>query len=369
MSKFGTKNLSDKEKEFYKKEILQAKERLKSVSKYITPDFSLGLEYLGINIVKNKKELRKRIFRFVDSWFKAPQKIFFSRKKPKVIEKDGFLTFPSLLSNSQKAVFKYDPNPPKTLGHKVAMIYIMQWNARVKNYEKINTIIRDIGLPVSTLIFVPTGRGLNPGEDCPADFESVSPNLGKSVFKTIQYVRDIQYMVKFLKEKKGYKEVGLFTYSIGSMHGIISAVTSKNIFDFGIFHLVADDFCEAVMKGVCTQNIAKKIDKKIDKKIFQKIWSIISPGAYDKYLLNLPKHTRIVQSDYDFVFGRENSKRFIEKAKKYKPNIDIDIVPTTHEGIANFPINLEVIWRDLEFIYKNTMMKKDKRSLIFKKYF
>ena len=134
----------------------------------------------------------------------------------------------------------------------------MHWNGNFDSYNEVISYIRESLLPISTLIQVPAGRGLNPGKDSPEDYESVSPNIGKTILRTQEDVQDIQLMAKYLKEKLGYEEVGLFTYSIGSLRGVLASIGNPELFNFAVFHMVADSFSDAVMDGIGTQDIAEK---------------------------------------------------------------------------------------------------------------
>ena len=70
--------------------------------------------------------------------------------------------------------------------------------------------------------------------------------------------------------------------------------------------MAANNFTDAVMKGIRTEAIAEKIEGNIDMNLFNTMWSTISPGSYGANLKNLPAKTRIVQAEYDFVFGPKN---------------------------------------------------------------
>lgn len=349
----------------YNIEIKKSNKQKDKLSQYSIPSFDLGLDFLGIDYSKNKNILISKLNEYIDDWFKDPGKYLELKEGSSIKKNNNFLEFPSILNNSQITRFKYNPQPLKSPGRKVALIHLMHWNGRIKPYERIINFIRATGLPISTLIHIPAGRGLSPGDGDPADYDMLSPNIGKTIFRARQDIQDIQFMAKHLKEKMGYEQVGLFTYSIGSLRGIIASIINPKFFDFGIFQMVADDFTEAVMEGVATKDIAREIDGRIDYQLLQRLWSTISPGAYSNFFYNLPQNTRIVQCEYDFIFGLENVKRFNDKIKKQRPDIAVEIVPTSHTTFGDFPYGIKVMRNNLRFIYKHTKMKEYKRANIF----
>ncbi len=340
------------------------KERKKHLESFsAVPEFDLGLDYLKIKPQNSPKKIEKELINYVDHWFRNPSRFFEFHKDHAIEEINGFFEFPSILNKEQIARFKYNEHK-NSAQNKVAVIHLMHWGGQFNSYQMFSQIIKKTSLPVSTLIFIPAGRGLNPGVDCPADFESVNPNIGKTIFKTIQNIHDIQFMAKYLKEEKGYDQVGLFTYSIGSLYGTLASMLKPGLFDFAVFQMVADDFSDALMEGISTKHIARKIKGNIDRKLLRKLWSMISPGYYVKYFSNLPKNTRIVQCEYDFVFGEKNVQKFTDKIKKYRPDIEIEIDPIGHITYGDLPGSLVVMERNIEFIFKNTKISADKAPLI-----
>jgi len=330
------------------------------------PPFALGAEYMELGEQRgdfSEDQLRG----YVDKWFQNPEHYLRPNDslRLRVEKKQGLLVFPSLLDNSQLTKFKYDPQPQGTPGRKVALIHVMHWNGRFKPYDRIISFIRNTALPISTLIHIPAGRGLNPGDGDPADYASVGPNIGKTVFRARQDIQDIQIMARTLKEKMGYEQVGLFTYSIGSLRGLIASMMSPGLFDFGIFHQISNDFAEAVMKGVATTRIADAIRGNINHSLLQKLWSTISPGSYSEYFASLPKHTRIVQCEYDFVFGLENVKGFNDKVMKQRPDIELKTTPLSHTTLGSFPAGWKIMQDNIAFIYRHTNMREYKRSALF----
>ncbi|MEK6834873.1 MAG: hypothetical protein AABX61_01270 [Nanoarchaeota archaeon] len=356
----------DKDK-IYNLELRETERQEKLLENYKIPNFDFGLEYLKDKTINFKDDKNRFLDSYTKKWFEDPKRFLTSNKKPDVFEKSGFLCFNSILDNSKITKFKYDPQPLGSIGRKVALIHLMHWNGRLDNYSRIINLIRKTILPISTLIHIPAYRGLNPGKDAPADYESVSPNIGKTIFTTRQNIIDLLYITKYLKDYLGYEEVGLFTYSLGSLDGVLTSMIGSKLFDFNIFHLVADNFTEAVMKGIGTKQISKRIKNKIKSSLLNKLWSTISPGVYTKYFNNFSEHTRIVQAKYDLVFNQKNVNNFTKKIYTLRPDIDVNIVPLSHNTLGSFPFGWKVMFDDISFIYKHTKMQDYKRSILFNK--
>src|SRR3989344_2517317 len=97
------------------------------------PPFDLGINYL--QTVRSENKLSEHdVWRYADDWFREPEKYLCPEETqmPRVEEKNGFLSFPSLLNNTQTTKFKYDPQPHETPGRKVALLHVMHWNGRLK---------------------------------------------------------------------------------------------------------------------------------------------------------------------------------------------------------------------------------------------
>ena len=349
-------------------EIKKSGSQKKRLVGFPLPPFDLGVNYLHTYWLESKSP-EPKLWQYADEWFKKPEKYLCPEKtlSLQIEERDNFLLFPSVLDNSQITKFKYNPQPNGHPGRKVALIHVMHWNGRLKPYDQIIRIIRNTALPISTLLHIPAGRGLNPGDGDPADYDSIGPNIGKTIFRARQDIQDLQFLARHLKEKKGYEQVGLFTYSIGSLRGIIAAMMSPGLFDFGIFHMVADDFTEAVMDGVATTGIADKIRGEINPQLLQKLWSTISPGSYLKYFSSLPKNTRIIQCKYDFVFGLENVKKFSTKVIEQRPDVELETSPLSHTALGSFPTGWKVMLDNIRYIYEHTRMSEYKRAVLFTK--
>jgi len=364
------------EKELYEMDLERALRENKKVEKYCginyVPEFDLGLNFLGIEDSKDENVLWDNINKYINDWFKNPAKYLSLEEQdlPKVGDiriQDGFIEFPSVLDKNQIVRFKYDPQPVGTVGGRVALIFVMHWNGNLKPYDMGVSLARDMILPISTLIHIPAGRMSNLGEEntCPFDYESVSPNIGKTIFNTRQDVLDIQFVAKYLKEKLEYDEVGLHTYSMGSLKGILASLFIQGLFDSGVFHMAASSFTDSVMKGIGTEEIAEKIEGNIDINLLDTFWSVISPGRYGSNLKNLPAKTKLVQVEYDFVFGPKNVDDINFIVKKNRSDVELDIENVGHSTFGRFPAGALITLDDIKFIYANTLMKEDKKAKLF----
>ena len=368
------KELTMDTKDFYnlelKKTIAETELAKKCCGPENTPPFSLGTEYLGIPFTEDEAKLHAEIRKLAESQLDKPETLMKVKDDPKLLEAiklndAGFFEFPSVLDNTKTARFKYDAESEGSAGRKVALIYVMHWNGSFDFYNKTVSYTRNLLLPISTLIHIPAARGLNPGEDSPADYESVSANIGKTIFRTQEDAQDIELMAKYLKEELKYEEVGLFTYSIGSLRGILASLGEPGLFDFAVFHMVADDFTDAVMDGIGTEDIAREIKNNINRDLLYSLWAIISPGRYVEHFKNLPAKTRIVQAHYDFVFGFKNIEDFNSMLQKKRPDIELTEEQVGHSTFGRFPMSLKVLLQDVAFIYKNTKMREESKSKFF----
>lgn len=295
------------------------------------------------------------------------EKIYSDSFVPTISKSERFFQFASPLDPDKTVRFKHNIQLNGTPGRKVALIFVMHWNGRLRPYDSIISFIRATALPISTFIHIPAGRCLNPGEDGGADYDAVGPNINKVVFTAQREIDNLQVFARHLKEHLDFDEVGLFSYSLGSLYATLASVTAPNLFDFGVFHMIADDFTDAIMDGLATQKVAKEIEGKINREDLKKYWSIISPGLYADKFHFLPKHSRIIQCKYDFIFGRENVRKVTQKIIKKRPDAEIVEIPSTHTGLSAFPLGLQIMWNNIRFIYKHTKMKKYKRSALFNK--
>jgi pimeloyl-ACP methyl ester carboxylesterase len=357
--------LRDDKKKSFEMERENSEKQKSKFARFPIPPFDIGPEYLGIPANLSHESTLKAAGKFVDGWFKDPAKYLKLKNEKSVLRREnGFLSFNSSLDPSKTTRFTYHPQPEGTPGRTVALIHVMHWNGRLNAYEKIIRFIRGSGLPITTLVHVPAGRGLNPGEGDPVDYSAVSPNLGRTVFQAREDILDLQRMAKHLKEDLGYEQVGLFSYSLGSLRSLIAALTSPELFDFAILHEIADNFTEALMNGIATHHVADLIKGNIDYGLLDRLWSTISPGAYQNHFKRLPP-TRIVQAKYDLVFGPENNERLNEKIRKERTDVEIQVVPTGHTTFGTLPSAADVMWKNLKFIYRNTNMRKYRRSRFF----
>ncbi|MFH1162325.1 MAG: hypothetical protein V1696_03595 [Candidatus Jorgensenbacteria bacterium] len=163
----------------------------------------------------------------------------------------------------------------------------------------------------------------------------------------------------------GFQEVGFFSYSLGSLRACIAALIHPGLFDFGVLHLIANDFAEALMHGVGTRHIAHQIEGMIEPELLTLILKTISPGAYGNLLHKLPHATRIVQAGYDYVFRKPNVDAFTDKVLRVRKDAEVEIANLSHDTFSSFPRGYLVMLRNIRFIYAHTFMKKYKRSHLF----
>lgn len=296
---------------------------------------------------------------FAAQWFDLfPYTISAKCFSPEDISDNGHtISFLSHKGDGSRVSFVYHLQPKERAGRRVAQIHIMHWNGRLSAYERIIGILRRTVLPVSTFVHVPAGRGAEIDDHTGPDYAFVGPDVYGVINTAQAHITDVISFARYLKEEKGFDEVGLFTYSIGSMIGMIASMASSNLFSYGIFHMVADDFAEAVMHGESTGDIARVIRSRMLEEEVGIWWSVISPGAYAKHFGSLPQNTRIVQAEYDHVFGEDNIRRFNEKIAHTRPDIELDIRKTGHTTIGLFPEGLRIMRENIRFVYERTPLE------------
>ncbi len=275
-----------------------------------------------------------------------------------------YISFPSLLGKKERVLCKYSFQK-RGPGKKVALITVMHWNGILKKYDKSISFIRNMLLPLSTVIFVPSH--LNRGSDMKKaiDYESVGPNLGLMISRFQKNVFDIQELAWILKNEFGFDEVGIYSFSMGTCYSLPATLGNPSLFDFAIFHLLADDFYDALMKGVGTTRIADKIKNNVEDEDLRNILKILSPGAYEKKFKRLPEHIRVVQAKYDHVFGPKNVSSINKKVRTARPDAEIETEPLGHNCFGSFPFGLKILYNDMRFIYEHTGMKAHKFSKFF----
>jgi hypothetical protein len=329
---------------------------------HVASDFDYGLKYL---FLENKKgDPLKVLNDFVSDWWKNPEKKLNFRNfdAPVVRVKDGLVKFKSLLNGDTEARFIYVKQPKWRSGNKVAIIMLKHWNADTVKYTRGINFIRRFLLPISSGLFLPGYQEINPAKNKHRQHQTIDANIGLTIRRLWQDVLDLQYFGNWLKEHEGFDEVGLFPYSIGSLKGFLAALFAPDVFDFGVFHFIADDFTEAFMDGVSTQPEATEVRKNISEDKLRKIWSVISPGAYERYLGRLSRvgkngGFRLVQANYDLVFGEKNVKRFTEKIRSKVPDVDIYEGDFGHNTMGEVENAVSLMMRDLGFIYKHTKLR------------
>ncbi len=325
----------------------------------VPPKFDYGLDHI---FLENKKGNPLSILEnFVSDWWKDPEKKmnFRNYAKPKVSVENGYVKFQSLLGGS-KARFAYVRQPKWRSGHNICIIMLKHWNSDPTKYFRGINFIRRTMLPISTGLFLPSYQyHIGDKKKKNRHHHTLGPNIGLTIKRVWQDVLDLQYFGNWLKEHEGFDQVGLFPYSVGSLRGILAALFAQDIFDFGVFHYIADDYTESFMNGISTKPEASVIREHISEDKLRKIWSVISPGNYEYYLNRLSRNDklggfRIVQANYDLVFGEDNVRRLTKKIKDKAPDVEVYEGNFGHITMTEVENAFSVMIKDLKFIYKNT---------------
>jgi len=327
------------------------------------PDFCFGTDHLKRK--RRGEDSLEFLKRYSRHWFSnLGRHITAPLEKVEIEWKRKYMIFPSVIDERKKVFCKYSMQKSGP-GKKVALITVMHWNGIPKEYEALISFIRKRLLPVSTFLFIPSNRKTSWGTKESIDYESVGPDIGGMVSRFQKNIFDIQRLAWILKNELGFEEVGIFSFSMGTCYSSVATMGNPSLFDFAIFHLLADDFHKALMEGISTTRIAEKIKGGIEENDLHEILKILSPGAYEKKLKNLPKHTRIVQAKYDHIFCPENVIAINKKIRTIRHDIEIDMEPLGHNCLSSFPLGLKVLYNDIKFIYKYTGMKKHPMKRFF----
>ncbi len=353
------RNSKEKQQQREKNNILKKSKKLNKID---LPPFSYGIQDLGL-IGENEKLVLEEL---VNDWFKKPEAFLSVKKFSENIplpaiqktndQKEICYNFGSFIDENDLAKFYESKQPFYGRGEKIAFIILPHWNACFNKYKLGTAIIRNFFLPVATYRYFPTyktekdyiGR---------SRYDIIGPNIGLTIKRFWQDILNIQYFAKYLKKELGYNKVGIWAYSIGSPRGFLAGMFSENLFDFLIMNFLADSFSESLMRGSATENIAKRLLDNVDEEKIDFLLSPLSPGKYVEYFKNLPKHTRLVQSKYDLVFGEENNKRMVQKIQKYAPFIDIEFGNFGHTTYGEIEKVIPIISRNSKFVFKNSQLR------------
>lgn len=342
-------------------QIMREKKYAKIMNHKLSGNSNLQFDYgLKELFLKPDAPPKETLMNFAEEWNSDPEKKlnYNNFYHPPLSRKKTFIEFPSILDKENTARFKFVRQPKWRSGHKVAVIILEHWDAESTKYIRGVNLIRRLMLPISTAIYFPSYMELNPQRKKMRQYNVLGPNIGLTIRRTWEDVLNIQYFANYLKKEMGFDQVGIFTYSIGSLRGFLSAIFAPELFDFAVLHFIADDFSEAFLNGLSTQEAADTVKKNISSlETIQKAWNVISPGNYEQYLSRLPKATRIVQGRYDLVFGQENCRRFNEKIRKHAPHVQIEEGNFGHLTAAEIEKTVPLMIRDLKFIYKNSELR------------
>ncbi|MBW2990492.1 hypothetical protein KY348_02175 [Candidatus Woesearchaeota archaeon] len=354
MLRFGILRNSKKQQTLREKKYAEMMEHRLNSDSNLTFDYGLKELFL-----KPKENPVHTLLDFVKEWNSNPEKKlnYKNFNLPAVSRKQDIIEFPSILDPQDTARFRFVRQPKWRSGHEIAVIILKHWDSEITKYYRGVRFIRRTMLPISTGVYIPSYQELNPVSKKIRQYNILGPNIGLTIKRVWQDVLDIQYFADYLKKEMGFNQVGVFTYSIGSLRGFLSAIFAPELFDFAVLHFIADDFSEAFLKGVSTQGAASVVNKNMSLQNLKKIWSIISPGNYEKYLSRLGKSTRIVQGKYDLVFGQENCARITRKIKKHAPYVQIEVGNFGHITVAEIEKTVPLMIRNLKFIYNNTELK------------
>jgi hypothetical protein len=333
----------------HRREIKYAEHMAKKQGKHKVPNFSFGANEL---VSGRDAEDDKALEKFVKSWFLEPKQFLDYKKysEPEVENVKHTFSFESFLNKDDEARFYEDRQPFWRTDTKTAFIILPHWNASFEKYRLGTAMIRDIFLPVATYRYFPYFKT----EDVyggGARFDIVGPNLGMTIKRFWQDVLNIQFFANYLKNKLDYKYVGIWAYSIGSPRGMVASMFSED-FDFLIMNFLADSFPEAVLNGISTKDIALEMLKNIPQEKINELWSPLSPGKYEKYFNKLPRFTRLVQPEYDLVFGEKNNERMIEKILSINEDVDVEFGKFGHLTCKEIDKVIPMVVRNSKFVLK-----------------
>lgn len=343
------------------REIKNVFQKSKKLNKTDLPSFSFGIKELGLK-GNNEKQILET---FVQNWFKNPECYLNVNKFSENIQKpavrkiknrnENCYKFQSFIDQNDIAKFYESKQPFYGRKEKIAFIILPHWNAYFHKYKSGTAIIRNFFLPVATYRYFPTYE-TEKEYFRKSRYDIIGPNIGLTIKRFWQDILNIQYFGKYLKDQLGYEKIGIWAYSIGSPRGCLACMFSENLFDYLIMNFLADSFPESLLHGIATQNIAKKLLENLDEKQINFLLSPLSPGEYMKYIDNLPKYTRLVQSKYDLVFGKKNNKRMVQKIQKYAPFINIEFGNFGHTTYGEVEKVIPIIRRNSKFVFQNSKL-------------
>ncbi|PIT89875.1 hypothetical protein COU23_01605 [Candidatus Kuenenbacteria bacterium CG10_big_fil_rev_8_21_14_0_10_36_11] len=353
--------LRNSKKKQQEREIKNVLKKSKKLNKTVLPLFAFGTKNLGLDS-NNEKQILEN---FVKNWFKNPElylnvdKFSENIQKPRVYKatdrNETCFNFQSFIDQDDIAKFYESRQPFYGRKEKIAFIILPHWNAYFRKYKFGTAIIRNFFLPVATYRYFPT-YATEKNYIGHSRYDIIGPNIGLTIKRFWQDILNIQYFAKYLKEQLGYNKVGIWAYSIGSPRGYLACMFSENLFDYLIMNFLAESFPESLTRGIVTKKIGDEILKNISEKELDYLLSPLSPGKYISYIKNLPKHTRLVQSKYDLVFGEENNKRMVQKLQEFAPFADIEYGNFGHTTYGEIEKVIPIIRRNSKFVFQNSKL-------------
>ena len=286
-----------------------------------------------------------KLLEFSNKWISNPREYLDLKNHslPEITHSKDKISFPSIITGGEDMVNTYFSSETRQRSNKDSVaIIIPHWNSQRGKYLLSVDIARNLILPISTAVYIPSYL-----EDDEIDYDIVGPNIGLNLYRFWQDILNLKYLANYLKNDLGFKNIGFISFSIGSPRALLSTIFSDVDINFLVMNFLADDYTEAVMKGMWTREISEAISPHIDYDTLSNIWKPLSPGAYSKYFNRLPKSTRLVQGKYDLVFGLDNAKRAISSLSSFA---EIEEGDFGHTAIANVRGGFPVMVRNAKFI-------------------
>lgn len=353
------KNSKEKQQQ---REIKNVSVKARELNKVDLPNFSYGIEELGLSGNNQKQVLEN----FIKNWFKDPESFLNFKKFSKNIllpdiykktdRKEQCYSFKSFIDKDDIAKFYESKQPFYGRGEKIAFIILPHWNAYFSKYKHGTAIIRNFFLPVATYRYFPIYK-TEKDYIKKSRYDLIGTNIGLIIKRFWQDILNIQYFAEYLKKELKYTKVGIWAYSVGSPRGYLACMFFKDLFDFLIMNSLADSFSKSLLHGVATQSISEKLLENFNEDELEFLLSPLSPGKYEKYLNKLPKHTRLVQGKYDLIFGEENNRRLVERFKKHAKFVEIEYGNFGHTTSGEIEKVLPIIYRNSKFVLKNSKLR------------
>lgn len=327
----------------------EAAERM--FSKHAVPPFSWGSAFFSPGV-----DSREALNAAVNDWMKAPERYLDYRNftEAKIIHNAaaGYVEVVSTLAPQDRGRLYYRRQPQGRSGYDKAVLVVPHWNAGVQKYVHSVRVAQRFFLPLSTLVYFPVyGETVADGSHG-AVYQVVGPSIGQTMFRVWQDVLNLQAAAQYLKSELGFRSVGLFSYSIGSLRAFLAPLFVPGLIDWSVLHFVADSFADAVTTGLSTRHISGAILSHVSVGELRNLWRPISPGWYERYMGGLPASTRLVQGKYDLAFGPENVARLTDKVRRSAPHVKVEEGDYGHFTVREPQHSMPLFARDFSFIYR-----------------